>query len=62
MLQGMWNPPSLGIELCIGRQILFHWATREVPRLSLIVDKWMGLPLEKLAMSLFPWIQEQQQD
>lgn len=41
----MWNPPSLGIELCIGRQILFRWATREVPKLSLLLrTKWMGLP------------------
>ena len=27
---GHMNPPRPGIELCIGRQILNHWTTREV--------------------------------
>ena len=40
LLHGMWDLPRPGIEpgsSCIGRQILSHWTTREIPVLSFFI-------------------------
>ena len=52
----MWNLPWAGINTCrlTGRQILYHWTTREVPVGSF---KWVlcSSPLRFLSLPKCPW-------